>query len=155
MNNESIAAAYESTRIFNSVACNLKSVDEYSVDNQLSYIFEELQESITAFEQKNAIETLDGACDLFVTVAGFMQKLEAAGFDVEKALQLVCENNLSKYIAYGKPLYYDKSLTATLNTEHNLWVLRDSNQKIRKPVNFKSVDLSNLVPKEFFKEVIS
>lgn len=151
MNNESIAAAYESTRVFNSVAGNLTDVDAIDVDNQLNFIFEEMQETITAFEKGDTVETLDGACDLFVTVAGLMQKLESAGFNVEEALKRVCQNNMDKYIPVGKPLSYDAAFTATLNEEHNVWVIYDSNHKIRKPLTFKSVDLSDLVPNYFFE----
>jgi hypothetical protein len=153
MNNESIAAAYESTRVFNSVAGNLTDVDAIDVDNQLNFIFEEMQETITAFEKGDAVETLDGACDLFVTVAGLMQKLESAGFNVEEALKRVCQNNMDKYIPVGKPLSYDAAFTATLNEEHNVWVICDSNHKIRKPLTFKSVNLSDLVPDYFFEGV--
>jgi hypothetical protein len=153
MNNESIAAAYESTRVFNSVAGNLTDVDAIDVDNQLNFIFEEMQETITAFEKGDAVETLDGSCDLFVTVAGLMQKLEAAGFNVEEALKRVCQNNMDKYIPVGKHLSYDSAFTATLNEEHNVWVLRDSNQKIRKPSSFQSVELNDLVPNYFFEGV--
>jgi len=151
MNNESIAAAYESTRVFNSVAGNLLDVDEFSVDNQISFIWEEFAECVDAFEQKDSVELLDAACDLFVTVAGLMQKLEAAGFNVEEALKKVCDNNNSKYIPIGKPVPYDSEFTATFNEEHKVFVITDSNGKIRKPSNFKSVDISNLIPDHFFK----
>mgnify|MGYP003651893560 CR=1 FL=1 len=153
MNNKSIAAAYESTRVFNSVAGNLFDVDEFTVDNQISYIWEEFAECVDAFEQKDSVEVLDAACDLFVTVAGLMQKLESAGFNVEEALKRVCQNNMDKYIPVGKHLSYDSAFTATLNEEHNVWVLRDSNQKIRKPSSFQSVELNDLVPNYFFEGV--
>ena len=44
------------------------------------------------------VELLDGAVDVFVVVSGLLQKLQHFGFDVEKALLRVPENNMSKFL---------------------------------------------------------
>lgn len=175
--NYSIFTAYREVEKFNKIAGNLDSVTPESVSNQLSYIFEELTEGIDGYEaaanafeaqqqnfeyewhraecedavNKGCIEILDAACDLFVTVAGLMQKLESAGFDVATALKRVNANNMSKYIPVGKALHYDTSFTKTWNEEYQVYVLRDSDGKVRKHSNFQSVDLSDLVPEGFFE----
>lgn len=143
-----IQEAYAKVRAFNDIAGNLTSVTDDSVDNQISFIFEELTETITAFEEGNKVEVLDGACDLFVTVAGLMQKLEAQGYDVAAALDRVNDNNLSKFPVYVEQADLRDGFGATLNYPHGRWVIKDTNGKVRKPVSFIAVDLSDLIPKE-------
>jgi predicted HAD superfamily Cof-like phosphohydrolase len=175
--NYSIFTAYREVEKFNKIAGNLENVTAESISNQFSYIFEELVEGIDGYEaatnavednyadsldveeaheiiKDSVVEILDSACDLFVTVTGLMQKLEAAGFDVATALKRVNENNMSKYIPANKAIHYDPSFTKTLNEEYNVYVLRDSNMKIRKPSGFVSVDLSDCVPEGFFGEQV-
>lgn len=152
---KSIGKAWQSVKVFNEVANNLNNVDELSLDNQISFIFSELEETITAIESGNKVELLDGACDLFVTVAGLMQKLEVAGFDVDEALQRVNENNMSKYIPASETnfeKFVDKNHKATLNKKHSVYVIKDGVGKIRKPTNFVSVNISDCVPKGFVLE---
>ena len=150
--NYSIFTAYREVEKFNKIAGNLDSVTPESVSNQLSYVFEELTETIDALENGDAVELLDGYCDLLVTVHGLGQKLQAAGFDTQEAEKRVNANNMSKYIPTNETIHYDPSFTKTLNEEYNVYVLRDSNMKVRKPSNFQSVDLSDLVPEGFFQQ---
>lgn len=140
--------AYAEVAQFNEIAGNLTNVTDDSIDNQISFIFEELQETITAFEEGNKVEVLDGACDLFVTVAGLLQKLEAAGYNVAHALGRVNANNLSKYpaVAEQAAIVIPTEWTATINEKYQRLVLKDANGKVRKPSNFVAVDLSDLVP---------
>ena len=151
LTNYAIFTAYREAEKFNKVADNLVNVTPDSISNQLSYIFSELTETIDGLEDADSVEVLDGCCDLFVTVAGLMQKLEAASFDVATALKRVNVNNMSKYIPANEAIHYDPSFTKTLNEEYQVFVLRDENMKVRKPSNFKSVDLSDLVPEDFFE----
>lgn len=148
---KSVGKAFQSVKTFNKLAGNLKSVDEYSVDNQLDFIFEEFSEGVDGFENKDEIELLDSACDLFVTVAGLMQKLEAVGFDIDSALQRVNDNNLSKF-PIDEHFPRDPAHMVTYNSEFQRWVIKDKNGKVRKPLNFVAVDLSDCVPGNFFKD---
>jgi hypothetical protein len=140
--------AYDEVVQFNEIAGNLTNVTIDSIDNQLGFIFEELTETIDALEAGNRVELLDGACDLFVTVAGLLQKLEAAGYNVAHALGRVNANNLSKFPKVGELLSNKNGFTVTLNEKYQRIVLKDENGKVRKPDNFVAVDLSDLVPKE-------
>lgn len=137
---------------FNEIAGNLNNVDEYSVDNQLSYIYEELAETISAFEKQDSIELLDGAVDIFVTSVGLLQKLEAAGFNVAEAMNRVDLNNLAKFPKNTDSIQYDASYIKTFNEKYGRYVLKDSSSKVRKYANFPKVDLSDCINKEFFKE---
>lgn len=147
-----LEAAYKSVYDFNNIAGNYDNVTVESVNNQLSFIFSELEETITGFENNDAVELLDGCCDLYVTVSGLMQKLACAGFDVNEAIKRVNANNMSKYVKVGDPLHYEEGHTATRNDEYNVYVIKDANSKIRKPLTFKAVNLTDLVPAGFFKQ---
>lgn len=143
-----IKVAYAEVREFNDIAGNLTNVTVESIDNQLGFIFEELTETIDGLEAGDKVELLDGACDLFVTVAGLLQKLEAAGYNVAHALGRVNANNLSKFPKLGELFAFEPGHTLSYNEKYKRNVIKDGNGKIRKPVNFVAVDLSDLVPKE-------
>lgn len=145
-----IQETYDSVKLFNTIAGNLSNVTVESVDDQNSFVFEEVTEMIDGVEQENPTELLDGAVDSFVTVVGQLQKLEAAGFNVQEALSRVCANNLSKFPLATESVQYDESFTLSLNIEYGRYVIKDENSKIRKPSNFVPVDLSDLVNKDFF-----
>lgn len=143
-----INVAYDEVAQFNEIAGNLSNVTVGSIDAQLSFIFEELTETIDGLEAGDLVELLDGACDLFVTVSGLLQKLEAFGFNVSHALGRVNANNLSKFPKVGELFGNKNGYTVTLNEKFQRVVLKDENGKVRKPDNFVAVDLSDLVPKE-------
>lgn len=140
-----IEKAYSDVRLFNSLAGNLEKVTDESIDNQLSFIFEEFTETVDALEVGDRVELLDGACDLFVTVAGLLQKLEAQGYDVATALDRVNENNLSKFPKSILPEDAQKH-NVTFNEEYNRYVLKGENGKVKKPVDFCGVYLTDLIP---------
>ena len=86
-----------------------------------------------------------------------MQKMQNRyGIDFAKAMDLIAENNLSKYptdeqVAIDTvQMYKDQGLETyyTFYPESLCYVIRDSKtNKIKKPVGFKSVDLSVCFPK--------
>ena len=151
---KSVGVSFTEIKKFNEIGGSLQNITKASIALQLDLIQEEYLETVQAFDDENMEELVDGCLDMFVVVSGMMQKLEAFGVDVEACLEAICENNLSKYIAVGTALHYDPEFTKTLNEKHQVYVLRDKNLKIRKPSNFKPVDLYGLVPKEFFKDVV-
>lgn len=143
---ENIKKAFGEVFKFNEIAGNLSNVDDESVDNQISFIFSELEETITAFEQGDRVGVLDGAADLFVTVSGLLQKLEAQGYDVDTALRRVNANNLTKFPATVSTADQGK-YKVSLNAKHNVFVLKDENDKVRKPEGYVGVYLADLIPK--------
>jgi len=139
---------------FNKIAGNISNVDANSLEAQIKVVVEEVKELEKAYADKNAVELLDGVCDAFVTVVGLMQKMQAAGFDVGEAVECVCLNNLEKYptemLREDLGTYAEKGWDVLYNNEYDCYVLKDSNGKIRKPVGFVSVEISDLVPENFF-----
>lgn len=145
---------YQDVATFNRIAGNFDNVDEASLAAQIKVVVEEVAELNDAFSDKNAVEMLDGVCDAFVTVAGLMQKMEVAGFNVDEALKRVCENNLEKFPKTipipAAASYFDNKWQVKYNSKYDCYVLKDQNGKIRKPLGFQSVVLDDLVPKSFF-----
>lgn len=147
---------YADVYSFNNIAGNFENVDEASLAAQVKVVVEEVKELEKAFAEKNSIELLDGVCDAFVTVAGLMQKMQEAGFDVNKGLTRVCTNNLSKYVNSDDITdnemreYSNRGWSVDYNMEYDCYVLKDENGKIRKPDGFVPVVLDDLVPKGFF-----
>lgn len=146
-----IQEAYDSVKTFNALAGNLANVKRSGVDGQLSLCFEELVEAIDGLETNNSTELLDGAIDMFVTGAGLLQKLEAAGFDVQRALKRVCENNLTKFPATMSSEDHawakNEGYAVNYNVDYGRYVLKDSAGKVRKPADYKNVKLGDLVGK--------
>lgn len=145
---------YADVYSFNKIAGNFENIDEASLAAQIKVVVEEVKELEKAYADKDAVELLDGVCDAFVTVAGLMQKMQAAGFNVDKAVDRVCLNNLDKYptemLREDLDTYAEKGWDVIYNNEYDCYVLKDNNGKIRKPLGFKSVEISDLVPDNFF-----
>lgn len=150
MKAKAIGAAYESIRKFNEIASNLDdNVDKVSLALQLDLIQEEYIETVDDFDANDPVGVLDGSIDMFVTVCGFMQKLESLGYDVEEALKRVTENNLSKYVHNNEANlknYPEKTHEIEVNKKYNLIVYKNENLKVIKPIGFKSVEIDDLVP---------
>lgn len=147
----SLQQAYDDVHKFNDIAGNLSNVNIKSIFAQLKFIQEELTEGVEAVLDGDSVELLDSACDMFVTVVGFMQKLEAIGFNVEEALKRVNDNNLSKFPTEVPTASLVDGYTYSVNESYGVYVIKDKNDKIRKPSDFKSVYLGDLVPKGLFK----
>lgn len=145
---------YNDVEKFNEIAGVFEGDLEQAADLYLSLIFEELTEAIEAYEERDKAELIDGCADILVTAMGLAQVLEKAGFDVEKAVKKVAQNNLTKYIDASEEggMVIPTEYTSTYNDKYKVIVLKDSNGKIRKPPGFQSVVLNDCVPaKGFFK----
>lgn len=152
MNVKSIAKAYNSVKQFNKISGVLDNPTLETLNLYNSLAFEELCESIEAFEEATSpSEILKEAIDELYVLFGKLQILEALGMNVEKGIERVCENNLSKFVPLGTPLWYDNNLIATINEEYKVVVLKDENGKIRKFNSFEKIKLDDLVPQDFFK----
>ena len=125
--------------------------------NQLKLVQEELTEVVNAVEHQDDVEILDGIADVMVTMAWVFELAHQAGFEVDKAMRAVNENNSTKifksYIDAAKTAeYYADQGIEGMHVEESLvqgvpyYTARDQNKKIRKPIGFKSVELSQFVP---------
>ena len=160
-----ILDSYNKTKQFNQIAGN---IDKGDIDLQLKLMFEEFEETLKANGQflmsssydsqnvevytnrgrtTNLVELLDGAVDMKVINDGLLQILESKGFDIAKALQKVGDNNLSKYPKTEPDMnLYPVGWTKEYKPKHGVWVIKDENGKIRKPLDYIPVDLSDCVP---------
>ena len=163
-----IQQAYSEVELFNNIAGNLDNVTPDSLSNQLSFVFEELTETIDALESGDDKEFIDGLADIFVTVAGLLQKSEKAGYDVAEAIKRVNLNNLSKfppaeYVQVTLPnlngavdtkIYGNvqpPDTTKEFNSQYSVMVFKDANGKVKKPLDFVPVDLAGTYPEGFLK----
>lgn len=143
-----IQEAYEQVNKFNTIAGVLDNPNYETLDLYNSLGFEELSESITALEEDNKVEILDGCLDEFFIICGKMQILEKMGYNVQEGLKRVCENNLSKFPT--KEMVDEHTLqeypSSTYNKEFDTFAIKNSIGKIMKPPGFIPVDLSYLIP---------
>lgn len=147
---------YFDTYSFNNIAGNLEDVDQSSLDSQMEFIKEEVNEFIKGHNEKNLVETCDGIVDTLVTVFGYMQKLESIyGIDWGDIMEAVALNNLSKFpeseqIAIETVEYYKTQGIDTYyeyNQDYSRYVIKDSKtHKVKKPLGFTSVDLKPFMP---------
>lgn len=120
---------------------------EEAIDLWLSLNFEENTEAITAFEEGDNVGLLDGAIDQVYTGLGLLIKLHKAGFKVKEGLQRVGENNLTKFPTTEPNMsMYPDGWVKTYNEEYNVWIIKDSLGKVRKPLDYHSVNLQDLAP---------
>ena len=153
----SLEGLYFATNGFNMIAGNDNKISDQDFEDQFKVVVEEMKEFQDGHANKDLVETVDGIVDNFVVLFGYMQKMQNRyGIDFAKAMDLIAENNLSKYptdeqVAIDTvQMYKDQGLETyyTFNPESNAYVIRDSKtNKIKKPVGFKSVDLSVCFPK--------
>lgn len=140
--------AYSDVKLFNTLAGNLKDVKLESIDAQLGFCFEELEEAITSLEEKDMRNLVKEVCDMFVTTAGMIQKLQAAGVDMELALQVVNENNLTKFPKTMSESNIERSeelgYKVEYNAQYSRFMLKDSVGKVKKPPNYVQADMSSI-----------
>lgn len=146
---------FADTMLFNIFDGNLNNVDDAKLIAQMNVVREETKELSDAFDEWDSIGTLDGVVDSMVTIFGLAMQLQAVGFNVQEATRRVAENNLTKFPVYDEKLiedtieFYDKQgIVVNYNKIPNSdrVVFKDANGKVRKPVNYVSVDLTDLVP---------
>ena len=154
---ESLKELYFDTNTFNMIAGNAQKITDQDFEDQFKVVVEEMKEFQDGHTTKNLVETVDGIVDNFVVLFGYMQKMQVRyGIDFAKAMDLIAENNLSKYPTEEQvaidtvQMYQEKGLETyyTFYPESACYVIRDSKtNKIKKPVGFKDVDLSVCFPK--------
>lgn len=139
---------------FNVIAGKDQDVDHIDLCKQFHLITEELKETADGLSANNPVEVLDGVVDVLVTALGLMHKLEVLGFDSRKALYKTAKNNLSKYtkseevaIESAKNLEAQgEVINVTYNSAYDVFVIKDVNDKVRKPLDFKSNSLEECIP---------
>ena len=146
--------------LFNELAGKDKQCSYKDIYQQSLLVNEETNEILCGVADNNPEEVLDGAIDVLVVTLGLMQKLEELGVDVSKAMQKTAMNNFSKFPSDF--VIAQESVTdlkrkgvecrAEYNEEYELYVIKDANDKVRKPLDFVSNDLLDCIPEVLVKE---
>ena len=159
-----VAAAFDNVFKFNDISKQFEGDVLRSIDLQLDLIWEEYTEVLAEMDELNSEQRekpfpectkglLKEAADLWVVASGLIQKLQAAGFPMDQVLLRVIENNLSKFPKKVEYNWCEKQgYTPVFNEKYACFVLKNANGKTCKPVDYKSVELTDLVPTNFFKE---
>ena len=128
------------------------------IKEQTKLILEESKEIEEGINVNSVKEVLDGAVDTLVTTYGLLQKLQYLDIDVQKALRLISENNLSKFtkdksIAEQTIKYYaERNVTTYIQQIGDTYVIkRLDTDKVVKPINFVSVDLTSCIPENLLQ----
>ena len=142
---------------FNKIAGNLDDVEYEDLQAQCLLIDEESKElNAAVFDEEGAEQILKETTDNLVVLFGMVEMLESLGYDVYGAWKAVNDNNLSKYCTdtiqrdYTDAMYEEKGIkiTWTQDVLTGVWVGKDVNSKVRKPINYKPVCLKEYLPKE-------
>lgn len=145
---------------FNEIANKHKLTSLKDIEFQYKLIAEETKEiKDKGIDQNNAKEVLDGVIDVMVTALGLLQKLEYLGVDGNRAMRDTAYNNLTKYpakelIAIQTAQKYEEDgilVMVEYNSLYDLFVIKNMHDKVMKPVDFESNDLSNCIPKELLE----
>ena len=146
---------------FNEIANKHNKTTLKDIEFQYKLILEETKEIKEKGIDKNDVkEVLDGCIDVLVTALGLLQKLEYLGVDTNKAMRDTAYNNLTKYPAKEytaistAQMYEEEGIPVQVdfNSEYELFVIKNCNDKVMKPIDFESNDLSNCIPKELLQK---
>ena len=139
---------------FNDISGSAQKVSKDDIENQIKLMKEEVNETAYDFSFDDLVGVLDGCIDTLYVTLGLLQKLKNLGVDTDGAMKQVAEDNLSKFpsslqeaidsiIAYQNQ---GANVSMEQNKEHQVYVLKDQNDKVRKPKGFVGTDLSKYVP---------
>lgn len=139
---------------FNNICGNTKKVTQSTLLNQLKLIQEETVELQEGFDNKSTTEILDACADILYVTVGMLQQLELLGVNVKAAMQQVHLENMLKFPTNLKDAikavdhYQGRGVDTeySLNNKYNVYVVKDTNGKVRKPADYCSTDLSKHVP---------
>lgn len=130
------------------------------IQNQCTYLLEEVAETQEAAKAGDITEVLDGVVDIWY-VAGYLQTLlESLGVNVHSAFLEVCSNNDEKFTTSLElaekwkaqkdfPCYISETV---YNGETYYMVRREDNDKVTKYDDFPKVDLTSFIPKEILND---
>jgi NTP pyrophosphatase (non-canonical NTP hydrolase) len=142
--------------LFNEISGKSGVPSDQDLHNQVRLITEEAKEIKDALEQgEPEINLLQEALDVLVVTFGLIEQLKAKGYNVDAAMGKVVDCNLSKFtqdemdVINSTDDYSSRGITVVpmYNKEHQVWVLKDEKNKIRKPLSFKKVNLEDCKPK--------
>lgn len=138
-----------------------KNINELykQIENQCTYLLEEVKETLQAAKENNMIEVVDGVCDIKYVASQLQTLVESIGVDFEGAFSEVCNNNDKKfttiynqacawegyYAEQNKDVYISH---VKYKGEDYFTVCDAATNKTLKFNNFPKVDLIPFLPKE-------
>jgi hypothetical protein len=139
--------------LFNDISGSASACTKKDIGNQIALMQEEVQETYDAYIKGDLVETLDGCIDTLYVTLGLLQKLNNLGIDTKGAMQQVAYDNLQKFpkseiVAKETiKMYSEKGIEviSEYNVLHDLGVIKDMNDKVKKPLGFIPTDLSGYV----------
>ncbi len=143
---------YKNVKLFNNLAGD--NLTKQGFINQQKVLLEEVKEIDEGISNNDIVEILDGVVDTLYVALGQLYKLEQLGCDIEGAIKRVGEDNLTKFTsseeiaAASVSFYNSKNVNVhwTRNEDCSRYVLKDENNKVRKPIDFISTNLIEYVP---------
>ena len=151
----------EDADMFNNISGSSKAYTKKDIGNQIALMQEEVQETYDAYLNGNMVETLDGCIDTLYVTLGLLQKLNNLGIDTDGAMRQVASDNLEKFptsdiVAKETVTMYSEKGVAVVSKYDVLfsaYVIKDANDKVKKPKGFTATDLSKYVPVDcYYKE---
>ena len=146
---------------FNNISGQSKKVDFNAIKNQAALMKEEgYVEMQEALDERDLVAVLDSTVDTLFVTLGMLQKLQNKGLDVLGAMKQVSEDNLSKYptdievVKETSEMYKDKSviISTSYDSDYNVYVIKNTNDKVMKPSGFVGTDLTKYVPSNLIND---
>ena len=154
---QAFASLASSAYTFNEISGQARDTSKEGIENQIKLIEEETKELREGFEAGSTVEILDACIDILYVTYGLLQKLESK-CDVDAAMKQVHIDNFKKFFdgseyqlaeetqkyqcSKGKNARVSKSL-------HGVYAVLDENNKVLKPIDFVSTDLTKFVKDEY------
>jgi hypothetical protein len=160
-NDYSILDFQDDADMFNDISGSSTACTKKDIGNQIALMQEEVQETYDAYLNGDMVETLDGCIDTLYVTLGLLQKLNNLGIDTEGAMRKVAYDNIQKFpisemVAEETiKMYSEKGVEVISKYDvlHNAYVIKDMNDKVKKPLGFIPTDLIQYVPVNcYYKE---
>ena len=154
---QSFAGLASSAYIFNQISGQACDSSDQGIENQIKLIEEEVKELCEGFEAGSTVEILDACIDILYVTYGLLQKLEGR-CDIDAAMKQVHTDNFKKFFDGGeyqlaeetKKYQCSKGKNARVSkSPYGVYAVLDENNKVLKPIDFVSTDLTKFVKEEY------
>ena len=154
---ESFAGLANSAYTFNQISGQADDTSKEGIENQIKLIEEESKELREGFETGSTVEILDACIDILYVTYGLLQKLEVT-CDVDAAMKQVHTDNFKKFFSGSEyqlaeetqKYQCSKGKNARVSkSEYCVYAVLDENNKVLKPIDFVSTDLTKFVKEEY------
>ena len=138
---------------FNEISGQAYDTSKEGIENQIKLIEEETKELREGFEAGSTVEILDACIDVLYVTYGLLQKLESK-CNVDAAMKQVHRDNFTKFFDGGEyqlaeetqKYHCSKGKNARVSkSSHGVYAVLDENNKVLKPIDFVSTDLTKFV----------